>query len=156
MTEKMRLEDLDEVTAIEAAVFPDPWGRGMFLSELSDHSLSYVEREAKRVVGYLILWPILDELCIMNLAVHPARQRRGLGEYLVRFALRLGAERGMRRATLEVRASNEGAQHLYRKCGFQQIGARRNYYTRPREDALLFDCVIPEGVRPERFELPTP
>jgi ribosomal-protein-alanine N-acetyltransferase len=48
-----------------------------------------------------------------------------------------GAKLGARRATLEVRRSNEAAQKLYEKFGFTVAGVRRQYYTNPQEDALV-------------------
>jgi ribosomal-protein-alanine N-acetyltransferase len=44
---------------------------------------------------------------------------------------------GARRATLEVRASNDDARRLYERLGFHVAGRRRNYYTNPIEDALI-------------------
>jgi ribosomal-protein-alanine N-acetyltransferase len=44
---------------------------------------------------------------------------------------------GAKAGYLEVRASNEAANALYQRYGFRQIGRRRNYYERPREDAIL-------------------
>ena len=51
--------------------------------------------------------------------------------------LEVGRELGARRATLEVRASNEGARRLYERMGFHVAGIRRDYYTNPVEDALV-------------------
>ena len=48
-------------------------------------------------------------------------------------AKRLGAKT----MTLEVRVSNEVAQKLYRKYGFQHGGIRKRYYTDNHEDALV-------------------
>ena len=39
--------------------------------------------------------------------------------------------------TLEVRASNAPAIALYRKHGFEEAGRRKNYYTKPAEDAII-------------------
>jgi len=144
MIEKMSVSDLDEVLAIETALFSNPWSRGMFLSELSGHAFqwAYVEKAAGQVIAYILFRQVLDELCLMDMAVHPARRRQGIGEHLIRFALRLGEIQGAVKMTLEVRASNLAAQCLYRTCGFQQVGLRRNYYSAPKEDALLFDCPI--------------
>jgi len=36
-----------------------------------------------------------------------------------------------------VRQSNDQARRLYEKFGFQVIAVRPNYYTHPREDAVL-------------------
>ena len=38
---------------------------------------------------------------------------------------------------LEVRASNQVAQALYRKFGFESLGIRKNYYHEPQEDAVI-------------------
>jgi ribosomal protein S18 acetylase RimI-like enzyme len=36
-----------------------------------------------------------------------------------------------------VRASNLGAQALYAKLNFREVGRRKNYYSNPKEDALI-------------------
>ncbi len=38
--------------------------------------------------------------------------------------------------SLEVRISNQDAQRLYRKLGFQSRKVRKGYYTQTNEDAL--------------------
>ena len=43
---------------------------------------------------------------------------------------------------LEVRKSNVAAIALYEKAGFTRVGERKNFYTRPREDALLYNYYI--------------
>jgi ribosomal-protein-alanine N-acetyltransferase len=48
-----------------------------------------------------------------------------------------GARMGARRATLEVRRSNEPARRLYERLGFSIAGVRRAYYSHPVEDALV-------------------
>ena len=39
--------------------------------------------------------------------------------------------------SLEVRASNEAALALYGEMGFLPEGSRKNYYDKPKEDALI-------------------
>jgi ribosomal-protein-alanine N-acetyltransferase len=70
--------------------------------------------------------------------VHPAHRRGGLGRRLLERAIEEGRARGARAALLEVRRSNAAAQSLYRALGFVEAGTRRQYYSQPREDALLF------------------
>ncbi|HLG21928.1 MAG TPA: ribosomal protein S18-alanine N-acetyltransferase [Candidatus Manganitrophaceae bacterium] len=141
--EPMRIDHLPQVMAIEREAFSSPWTKSMFLSELWENpfSFSYVAKEeGGRVVGYVCFWIVVDELHLLNIAVHPRRRRTGVGADLFRLALRMGRERAARIATLEVRLSNLPALDLYRKFGFREVGRRPNYYHDPPEDALLLQC----------------
>jgi [ribosomal protein S18]-alanine N-acetyltransferase len=132
--------DLDEVLAIESASFTNPWTREMYLAERENPGVSscYLARDAAgRVVGFCSVWLVLDELHINNLAVAPDCRGRGAGRALLEHVLREGARLGAGRATLEVRASNQAAFRLYERIGFSVAGIRRNYYTKPIEDALV-------------------
>ena len=142
--EPMGSEDLDRVLQIEARSFTLPWTAEMFLSERTrpDTSEIFVARTdedgvAGVVVGYLCLWLIGEDVHITNIAVDPARRRRGLGARLMRFAMEWARGHAAERITLEVRASNHVAQEMYRQFGFRVAGTRRHYYEKPREDALI-------------------
>jgi ribosomal-protein-alanine N-acetyltransferase len=132
--------DLDRILEIEQASFVNPWTREMYLAELDNHGVSfcYVVRDSsQQVIGFCSFWRVLDELHINNLAVAPSRRGAGAGTALLREVMLEGARLGARRATLEVRRSNEGARRLYGRLGFSVGGVRRNYYTNPVEDALV-------------------
>ena len=90
-----------------------------------------------RSIGFCSFWRVLDELHINNLAVFPDRRREGVASALLTFVLNEGARQGAKRATLEVRQSNDPARYLYERFGFTVAGIRRGYYTRPVEDALV-------------------
>lgn len=83
------------------------------------------------------LWAILEEAHITILAVHPHYQRQGLGQAMLIALLTAAQHRGLERATLEVRASNQPALSLYKKFGFKLAGQRRRYYQDTGEDALI-------------------
>lgn len=89
------------------------------------------------LLGMGCLWAILEEAHITILAVHPHYQRQGLGQALLLALLIAASERGLERATLEVRASNQSALSLYQKFGFKTAGRRRRYYQDTGEDALI-------------------
>ena len=89
------------------------------------------------LVGMGCLWAILEEAHITILAVHPYYQRQGLGQALLISLLMAAESRGLERATLEVRASNQPALSLYHKFGFKTAGRRRGYYQDTGEDALI-------------------
>ncbi len=145
--ERMNVEDLPEVLAIEETCFPVPWSRESFVSEIDSRGRSHplvIRRHGgglrQRPLGYACVWAVRDEVWINNLAVHPEFRRRGLATALLREALRLGRELGCARALLEVRPSNEGAIRLYAATGFHSIGRRPRYYTDNDEDALLMEA----------------
>jgi [ribosomal protein S18]-alanine N-acetyltransferase len=136
-------EQIDAVLAIEEASFTNPWTREMYLAELENTGVSFCFLACDadgRPIGFCSFWRVLDELHINNLAVIPERRRTGVASVLLRFALDEGARLGARRATLEVRRSNDPARYLYERFGFTVAGVRRGYYTRPVEDALVLWC----------------
>ena len=131
---------IDEVLAIEEASFTNPWTREMYLAELANPGVSYcflAHDGEGRPIGFCSFWRVLDELHVNNLAVVPERRRTGVASALLAFVLDEGARLGAKRATLEVRRSNDPARYLYERFGFTVAGVRRGYYTRPVEDALV-------------------
>jgi ribosomal-protein-alanine N-acetyltransferase len=135
----MRLEDIGSVLEIEQMSFPTPWPRDAYYHELRENRLAcyLVAREFHRIVGYAGMWVILDEAHVTTIAVDPLHRRRRIGERLVVALLDEAMKRGARWVTLEVRKSNLGAQTLYRKYGFRDIGIRKAYYSDNREDAIV-------------------
>ncbi|MFB2894464.1 ribosomal protein S18-alanine N-acetyltransferase [Aerosakkonemataceae cyanobacterium BLCC-F50] len=82
-------------------------------------------------------WAILDEAHITIVAVSPEYQHQGLGQAMLLALLSRARQRGLERATLEVKASNQPAISLYEKFGFKLAGRRRGYYQDTGEDALV-------------------
>jgi ribosomal-protein-alanine N-acetyltransferase len=134
----LELGDLTSIEEIEQRAYPTPWSRSMFASELAKPtSICLGAFEGSDLVGYVINSRYVDAWHVMNVAVHPDHQRRGVASALLErlFELTRGDER--RGYTLEVRVSNEGAIRLYEQLGFESRGIRRGYYTDNREDALI-------------------
>jgi [ribosomal protein S18]-alanine N-acetyltransferase len=149
--EPLTPDQIDAVLEIEHASFTNPWTRAMYLAELENAEVSfcYVARDADgRAIGFCSFWRVLDELHINNLAVLPAFRRTGVATRLLEFVLSAGAALGAIHSTLEVRRSNDAARLLYEKFGFSVAGVRRDYYTKPVEDALVLwreDLVKPDA-----------
>jgi [ribosomal protein S18]-alanine N-acetyltransferase len=132
--------EIDEVLSIEEASFTNPWTREMYLAELANAGVSfvYLARDAGgRALGFCSFWRVRDELHINNLAVLPVQRRAGIGSALLARVLEEGGALGAKRATLEVRRSNEAARRLYERFGFSVAGVRHAYYSHPVEDALV-------------------
>jgi ribosomal-protein-alanine N-acetyltransferase len=85
------------------------------------------------------VWLILDQAHIATLAVHPDYRGKGIAADLLIKVLVEAVNRGARRAMLEVRASNQIAQSLYKDYGFEIVNRRRRYYRDNDEDALLMN-----------------
>ena len=127
-----------QVAEIEKQCFSAPWSLQSITGELSNPlSLWVVAVEKDRVVGYVGSQSVMGEADMMNLAVIPECRRQGIGEALVKELIRYLTEKEVFSLTLEVRASNDCANSLYSKLGFSQVGRRPNYYSAPKEDALI-------------------
>jgi ribosomal-protein-alanine N-acetyltransferase len=133
--------DVIRLVELERLIFPDSWTAGMLLGSLGPASV-VAEAPEGGVVGYgLALWGA-DTGEIVNLAVHPAYRRRGLGADLVAEVCRRLEAAGVRTVYLEVRESNAGALAFYVGLGFREVGRRTRYYRRPVEDALVLERPI--------------
>lgn len=143
----MRGADLDEVLAIERASFSMPWSRGAFLYEIEQNQVArcYVMRDQGRIVGYVCLWEVADELHVTNIAVHASERRRGLGRLLMGWVLNDARQRALRLVVLEVRPSNVEARALYESFGFRVVGRRHGYYYDTGEDALVMEASLDAG-----------
>jgi ribosomal-protein-alanine N-acetyltransferase len=128
--------DRDAVIALEGASFASPWTGDAFDRMLvSPVSQVYVARlDGGQIVGFCACWVIDDEVHINTVAVAHTWRRHGIGAQLLREMLE---KTRARKATLEVRASNEAALALYRKLGFAVTAKRRDYYQNPVEDGLI-------------------
>ena len=135
---ELDLTHLNAIEAIEKRAYPTPWSRSMFASELAKPTsicLGAFERE--ELVGYVINSRYVDAWHVMNVAVDPGHQRRGVATRMLEHLFELTHDDERRGYTLEVRVSNDEAIGLYEKLGFEPRGIRRGYYTDNREDALI-------------------
>jgi ribosomal-protein-alanine N-acetyltransferase len=135
----MQVADVARVAAIEAASFSSAWKPHTFISLLdtSGPELWVLEHPEDGVIGYFVLWCVMDQAELANIAVADGHRGHGLGAVLFERMLDVGRKRGVTSVYLEVRASNEAAIGLYERFGFTQIGVRKRYYDQPREDALV-------------------
>ncbi len=154
--------DLDAVMSIETASFTMPWTLDTFrgMLERTDSHLFVAEAAsgpdgAVVVVGYAVVWIVVDQAELGDIAVSPEWRGHGIGRGLLETVLDRVREQRVRELFLEVRPSNHGARALYERYGFVEIGRRKDYYSRPREDALVLRRAVtqPEVSR-EAFDEP--
>ena len=153
MTWQIRLaerRDISELLAIEQIQFPEPWTRGMLLDEVTNiETRRYtVVVEDGKILGYLGVMFVMDELHINTIGVLPDFEGKGIAAALMDDAWRDAKERNIERATLEGAVSNKRAQDLYYRYGFKPVGIRKNYYDKIGEDALVLWADLPVEDKP--------
>lgn len=130
--------DLEEVAALEQTIFSMPWSQKGFDAAIrQDAALYLTARLDGKLAGYCGLLQSFDEADITNVAVAPQFRNQGVAHAMLTQLMRNGKDRGIENFTLEVRAGNEAALHLYEKLGFERVGVRRNFYEKPQEDAVI-------------------
>lgn len=137
---KMELSDVEAIYQLSCENFSEPWSSISIEKEVSNPVATYFVADLKgEVVGFGGIWHVLDEGEIINIAVAKKYQRTGIGSILLNQMMACAKNKKLGVIHLEVRASNEGAQHLYKAQGFKQIAIRKAYYHNPNEDAIIME-----------------
>ena len=132
-------EDIEAISRIEQECFSMPWSL-CALEEFFNGNYSHILTAIVdgTVAGYITYTKIFDELQIANVAVTSQMRRMNIGTKLI-YTLQDIYKDDTQIITFEVRATNVAAKTLYEKCGFEVVGVRKNYYSKPVEDALLMN-----------------
>lgn len=133
----MRRGDIPSVAELEADIYPQPWSPRVFFDELSLENRRYLVAitDDGSILGYCGLLIVEDDAHITTIAVAPGARGHHLGQRLMLALVDVALEAQTRHLTLEVRVSNDSAQRLYERFGFDPVGRRKNYYK--DEDALV-------------------
>ncbi|MBL7077421.1 MAG: GNAT family N-acetyltransferase [Kiritimatiellae bacterium] len=75
------------------------------------------------VVGHAVLFPMREGAYEFLVVISPSHQGAGIGTELTRDVMQLGYEAGIDRIWLCVEEMNRVARHVYRKCGFRDLGS---------------------------------
>lgn len=162
----MCADDIGQIVDIERESFPSSWPQTAYRRELTNAIARYTvlcevvepppppapaglwwtlrrivgsenAPSGEHILGFIGVWLMVGEAHVVTVAVREEYRRMGIGERLLIAAIDQAAEYDQEAVTLEVRASNEGAQLLYEKYGFARVGLRKRYYTDNNEDAVL-------------------
>ncbi len=109
-----------------------------------------IETREDFIVGFAGCWIMADETHITEIAVRGPYRRQGIAQLLMINLIEMGIEQKANLTTLEVRATNTGAQQLYKKMGFEKVGVRKAYYTDNHEDALI---MTNSNIKSSEFQL---
>lgn len=135
---RLGVPDIPELVALEKLCFTVPWTAMQYAKVLKQEAFKvFGVRVDGALTGYVTFFGADWEMEILNIAVHPARRRLGLGRFMLSRVLHLCRDMGVKRGYLEVRRSNVAAQSLYAAHGFAEVGVRKRYYPDNREDAIV-------------------
>lgn len=138
--------DAGTIAALEDACFSDAAGEATLRSYLSSPACRYcLALNGSDPVGYCGVTAAADEAEILNIAVLPAYRRNGVARRMLVRMLAEACALGARTMYLEVRAGAAPVRALYDSLGFEETGTRKNYYVRPREDAILMKRPLTEN-----------
>lgn len=137
------LRHVSDIARLEKETFSSPWSEKALTDSIeNEKSLFLVCEKDGRTAGYVGCYVVCDEAAITNVAVFPEHRRQGIAESLITELKLRASDKGCTVVTLEVRVSNVPAISLYEKLGFKTAGIRRNFYSNPREDALVMLCEL--------------
>jgi ribosomal-protein-alanine N-acetyltransferase len=147
--EAMTVADLDAVVALEKTAYPFPWSRGNFIDSLAAGYLAEVLLDdERRLVGYHVAMPGVDEMHLLNITVAPPHWHQGHGRRLLDRVVQRARALQAQAVWLEVRESNARARQVYLRYGFTEVGLRRGYYPAPhgqREDAIVMSLRVTQA-----------
>lgn len=136
----MEIKDAAACAKIEAENFSRPWTEKGFADAVASEQAVYVTASVDgEICGYAGMWVAADEGEITNVSVKKEKQGCGIGHALLQALFAEGEKKNIAFYFLEVRESNASARRLYEKCGFVQIGIRKNFYEDPKEDGIVMN-----------------
>lgn len=136
--QKLCENDAKDVETLEKKIFSDPWTAVGVRATLSqNNTLILGAWKEKCLIGYVIVYYVLDEGEIARIAVEESCRRQGVAGHLMLALEDFCKEMGITKILLDVREHNETAIAFYKEHGFTEDGIRKNYYADPREDAVL-------------------
>lgn len=140
----------------EQQLFSDPWLRSMIEDTLRyDYNHIYVvyDKAAKLCCdriqdcnasvsdlrGYMIVNDIAGTSELLRVGVDKAYRQQGCATVLMNYYFE---QIQSSQYLLEVRASNLGARALYEKFDYRTIATRKNYYSNPTEDGMIYERLV--------------
>lgn len=126
----------EEIAFIEKHCFSTPWSAEQVKSS-GDSTVFFIAKEGDQTVGYAGMYTVLDEGYVTNIGVLPEYRKKGIGRSLTERLIEYSISQKLSFLSLEVRVSNSSAIGLYTALGFKEVGKRKNFYSNPKEDALI-------------------
>lgn len=136
--ENMTSEHIRQIALLEKECFSSPWSENALSEELGNVNSHFLVAVNEELFGYIGVQEICGESYITNVAVFGKHRKKGIGRNLLRAAVDGAKSRGCEFITLEVRESNKSAIFLYESEGFEVAGIRKNFYSDPIENGIIY------------------
>ena len=136
--EKMNINHIPQIAVLEKECFSQPWSETALADELKNEGSHFLVAVCDEVMGYIGVQEICGEAYITNVAVFEKYRKLGIGRALIKAACNGANERNCEFITLEVRESNLPAITLYESEGFEKAGIRKNFYSSPTENGVIY------------------
>lgn len=143
--EKMNAEHISQIAQLEKECFSQPWSENALSEELSNENSHFLVAVSDCVMGYIGVQEICGEAYITNVAVFEEYRKSGVGRALLKAACDAAISRNCEFITLEVRESNATAISLYESAGFEKAGIRKNFYSSPIENGVIYTKYFSKG-----------
>jgi ribosomal-protein-alanine N-acetyltransferase len=136
---EFRENDLEPVIDINKKCLPENYAPWFFMEHYNQYPKAFLVAECKGiVVGYIMCrveygfsnhkLGVCRKGHIVSIAVLPEYRRKGIGEDLLKEAMKALRTYQASEVYLEVRVSNKPAINLYKKLGFLIVRILRAYY----------------------------
>jgi [ribosomal protein S18]-alanine N-acetyltransferase len=143
--EKATLNDLDALVKLDQNLFNTEAFQPSFIEECICNNITFVYRIENKIVGSIMCRQgYFYEFTILTLGVLPKYQRHGIGSLLLSELInhiKIMVGDSAFEISLQVRESNETAQRLYKRFGFELDGRIKNYYP-DGEDGLEMSLLV--------------
>ena len=135
--------DIKYIAELEEKIFSDAWTEKSVQDTFEQkQAFITVAEDEGEIVGYCIVYYVMDEAEIARVATCETVRRKGIGKGLLQYTCDCCREKQIERLMLDVRESNEGAIAFYKKHGFQTDGIRKHFYEMPKENAVLMSMPL--------------
>jgi ribosomal-protein-alanine N-acetyltransferase len=125
------------IAGMHHVCFAEPWNEKAMADLLAmPGAFGWLAAGEEQPEGFVLARVAADEAEILTILVLPPYRRGGLAGRLIEAAADNARVRGASKMFLEVASSNQAAQALYTKVGFELVGRRKRYYPNG-SDALL-------------------
>ena len=131
------IDYIEQIFNLEKEIFKSSAFSKSYLNTLikGDNSFVYVYLIDSKVCGYLIVLDSIDVYEILAIATIEEYRNKGIAQKLLN-------KIKIKNIFLEVRESNQTAINFYKKNKFKEISIRKNYYSKPTENAIIMKLEV--------------